>query len=127
MSIALPPFLAVVWSLVFFLFFYSFLCRGKFPVGYRGCETVVGWEFSSALGPGRDWLCLFLSCWAGEDLVSVPSSSPVGQTGETGTEGWFATRPAAPGFVGAAPCHLAPGALQVTRALRVPSGCTFMA
>lgn len=41
-----------------------------------------GWEFSSALGPGRDWLCLFLPVlsWGG-------SCVPPHQTGETGRGG----------------------------------------
>lgn len=79
MSISLPPFPTVVWGWVFlfsfvFLSFYSFLCRVKFPVGYRSCETVVGWEFSSALGPDRDWLCLFLPLlgWGRISCLSPP-------------------------------------------------------
>lgn len=58
---------------------------------------MLGWEFS-ALGPGRDELCLFLPVLGWGRICLSP---PVGQTGETGTE-WFgarATAGAAPGFV----------------------------
>lgn len=77
--------------------FYSFLCRGKFPVGCRGCSGV------GVLGTGT-WQGLALPsprARLGKGLVSLPTSLPVGQTGETGTEGWFGARPtagAAPGF-----------------------------
>lgn len=55
-------------GLGFVVFFFYFLCRGKFPIGYRGCETVVGWEFL-ALGPG---FASSSPCWAGKGSCVPP-------------------------------------------------------
>lgn len=126
------------WFGVWFVFcfsFYSFLCRGKFPIGYRGCETLLGWEVLLSTGT---WRGLALPspprAGLGKGIVSIPTSLFVGQTGQTGTEGWFGARPtagAAPGFPGSWICVWAVPELSLSPGSRwaqlsvVPSGCTL--
>lgn len=96
MSISLPPFLTVVWGLVFLVFFLFFFLSILFCAGGNSqldTEAVkLCWGGSS-----RHWdLAGTVLGWG---RVSCPSPSvyPL----ETGTEGWFGGRPAAgaaPGF-----------------------------
>lgn len=114
----------------FFFCLSVLFCAGQYS--QLEMEAVKLWWGGSSprLGPGRGWLCLFLPVlgW-GRTLCLSP---PVGQTGETGAEGWFGARPtagAAPGLKSmdfsvssAWSCHWAAGVLQWPRLSVVPSG-----